>query len=86
VPALVWPFAQNREQGLRAGRLDRLGALTLLDDEDLRPGRLVDLMDQKLTLAKPTTVNLDLDGAVHTARWLEKETSSLQASHTRIKK
>jgi predicted glycosyltransferase len=71
VPALVWPFAQNREQGLRSGRLDRLGALTLLGDEDLRPGRLADLIDQKLTLAKPPTVNLDLDGAVHTARWLE---------------
>jgi predicted glycosyltransferase len=40
VPALVWPFARNREQGMRAGRLARLGALELLGEADLNPSRL----------------------------------------------
>ena len=46
VPALVWPFGQNREQRLRAERLADLGALRVLEDEDLHPDRLAVIMDQ----------------------------------------
>jgi len=72
VPALVLPFDQNREQRLRAMRLDRLGALTLLEAQDLRPGRLAALMDEKLSRQRPAPVTMDLDGAARTARWIEK--------------
>ena len=72
VRALVWPFVQNREQRLRAQRLEKRGALTLLNDEDLRPVRLAGLMDEKLAASPPPPVELNLDGALNTARWIEK--------------
>ena len=72
VPSLVWPFGQNREQRLRAGKLAGLGALKLLSDADLEPSRLAvridDVLNQPMAVA-PTTVNLN--GAEETARWLE---------------
>ncbi len=71
VPALVSPFGQNREQRLRAERLDRMGVLTLLENKDLRPERLAARMDEKLSREKPPPVTMDLDGAAHTARWIE---------------
>jgi predicted glycosyltransferase len=72
VPALAWPFAQNREQRLRAERLAALGALRVLKDEDLEPGRLAVLMEE--TMASPTSgcrAAVNLDGAAETVRWLE---------------
>jgi predicted glycosyltransferase len=71
-PSLVWPFAQNREQRLRAGKLASLGALSLLTDDDLEPSRLAlsmeDVLNQPRDRAKPT---VNLNGAEETARWLE---------------
>jgi len=72
VRALVWPFAQNREQRLRAERLEKLDALTLLADEDLHPSRLAARMDAKLAAPAPPPVGLNLDGAANTARWIEQ--------------
>ena len=72
VPALVWPFAQNREQRLRAERLAALGALRVLNDEDLEPDRLAVLMEE--TMASPRRgcrAVVNLDGAAGTVRWLE---------------
>ena len=72
VPSLVWPFGQNREQRLRAGKLAGLGTLKLLSDADLKPSRLAvrmgDVLNQPMGAAS-TTVNLN--GAEETARWLE---------------
>jgi predicted glycosyltransferase len=70
VPALVWPFPQNREQRMRAGRLAREGLLKVLEDEDLHPQRLADLMDQSLAASYSRSVKYDLDGAVNTAKWI----------------
>jgi len=70
VPALVWPFPQNREQRLRAGRLAKDGVLRVIEDEDLRPDRLAGLMDQMLASPKCLPGKFDLDGAVNTARWI----------------
>lgn len=70
-PALVWPFAQNREQRMRAERLERLGALSVLSDADLEPERLAARMAEVLRAGRqkgPTAV--DIDGAAHTARLL----------------
>jgi predicted glycosyltransferase len=73
VPSLVWPFAQNREQRLRAEKLAALGGLTLLNQKDLEPTRLVVLMEKALMAGrgsvKPT---VNLAGAEVTARWLEE--------------
>lgn len=70
VPALVWPFGQNREQRMRAQRLEARGALTVLDDADLEPDNLALQMGKKLALARRVKVDLDLDGAANTARWI----------------
>jgi len=71
VPALVWPFAQNREQRLRAERLEAMGALQLLRDADLEPSRLAALMDRLLERPGRPETGLDLEGAQATARWID---------------
>ncbi len=72
VPSLVWPFAQNQEQRLRAEKLADLGLLTLLHEEDLKPLRLAVLMEEVLEASRvPVTTKVKLDGAEETARWLE---------------
>jgi len=70
VPALVWPFAQNREQRLRAERLARLDAVCVLNDADLSPRRLAAIMDAVVSRASRMQVRVDLDGAAASARWL----------------
>ncbi|MDP1993272.1 MAG: glycosyltransferase [Syntrophales bacterium] len=70
VPALVWPFPQNREQGLRAARLAQLGILRVLTDEELRPGRLSAIMQKGIALRSRSLVDIDLNGAENTVRWL----------------
>jgi len=72
VPALVWPFPQNREQRLRAERLARLGLLEVLDAKDLRASRLAGMMEQKLARKTASRFRADLDGAEKTAEWLER--------------
>jgi predicted glycosyltransferase len=73
VPALVWPFGQNREQRLRAQRLQALGALRLLDDGELQPARLAALMEQALLRSERTDPGIDLDGARATASWVDAQ-------------
>jgi predicted glycosyltransferase len=80
VPALVLPFAQNREQRIRAEKLAALGGLHLLREVDIEPSRLATLMAQVLNSGiKPLKVPINLDGARETARLIEhwhKSTSS----------
>ena len=71
VPALVWPFAANREQRLRAERLAARGALKLLDDQDLNPEDLARIMRETLTRSVLRKVDIDLNGAANTVQWLE---------------
>ena len=71
VPALVWPFGLNREQRMRSRRLAERGALKILNDEDLQPDRLSEIMTQTVSDTHPGKLDIDLDGAYHTARWLE---------------
>lgn len=73
VPALVWPFAQNREQRLRAERLIELGAaMRVLESDDLKPDRLARLMAAELSREERPEVPLDLEGAARTARWVSE--------------
>jgi predicted glycosyltransferase len=68
VPALLWPFAGDREQPLRAARLDRMGAAKVLTDDDLQPQHLA----AHIAAAKPPRpVPIDLEGAACTAQWIE---------------
>lgn len=69
VPALVWPFAQNREQRTRAERLSNLGALGLLEASDLEPARLAALVNSLLRSGlRPSEGGFRLDGAAESAR------------------
>ena len=72
VRALVWPFPQNREQRMRAERLERMGILKVVADTDLAPERLAGSMARILSTAERASVEIDLDGAANTAAWLEK--------------
>ena len=71
VPALVWPFWQNREQGLRAERLAQIEALGVLTSADLEPRRLSARMKQVLSRPNCRARKIDLCGAAHTAEWLQ---------------
>ena len=71
VPALVWPFEQNREQRLRAERLSVSGLLRALEQADLNPARLAAIMDQTLSKPPPSRMPIDLCGSTNTARWIE---------------
>jgi len=72
VPALVFPFTQNREQRLRADRLASRQALKIIDEIGLKPESLaVDIMAE-LRRPPPPPVAIDLDGAAHTVRWIEQ--------------
>jgi predicted glycosyltransferase len=70
-PALVWPFSGDREQGIRADRLSHLGVMRILSDEDLHPERLAALIEQGMTEKSTPPVNIDLNGARNTAKWIE---------------
>lgn len=72
VPALVLPYARQREQPLRVERLKPCLPLTVLSNDDLEPERLAAAIENGLQLQPrlgPPPVNLD--GAARTARYLE---------------
>jgi predicted glycosyltransferase len=71
VPALVVPFADGAEdeQSKRARRLERLGALRVLEEEQLSAPRLAEEI-RALSRFEPRTLELDLDGARNAARIL----------------
>jgi predicted glycosyltransferase len=64
VPALVVPFAEGREdeQRRRARRLQALGALRVLEPEELDPPALAAAVVE-LVAFRPSQLRLDLDGA-----------------------
>lgn len=78
VPALVWPYPGDREQGLRAGRLEKLGALTVLREKDLLPARLAAIIRRHIDRAKTVVAPIDLEGAARTAKWLRLSVKRVQ--------
>lgn len=72
VRALVWPFSQNHEQIMRAGRLSAIGALEVIQQQDLSPQRLGHIIDRSLSQKSSASYNVNLAGADHTASWLVK--------------
>jgi predicted glycosyltransferase len=72
VPALVVPFAEGGEdeQMKRAKRLERLGVVRVLDQQQMNAGRLADEMRGLLDF-KPQAPALDLNGVENSAQILE---------------
>ena len=70
-PAVVVPFGEGREdeQAERARRLERLGALRVLDSDRLSAHTLCDAVRDALSWT-PLPVPLDLDGRTRTSRLL----------------
>jgi predicted glycosyltransferase len=79
VPALVAPFAENgdSEQSERARRLERLGAVRLLDAQRLQADDFASAIRATFDFV-PSQVTLNLDGATTSARIL----STMLASRT----
>jgi len=77
-PALVWPFAQNREQRLRAGRLAQLGGLKVLADSDLEPVTMAGIMQTMLMQNKRPEGLINLAGAERTAAWITEHRNSFR--------
>ncbi len=71
VPALVWPFDQNREQAQRARSLSGVAPIRILADADLAPIPLARLIERHCRLKGRSEVpGLNLSGADHTAKWV----------------
>lgn len=70
--AIVYPFPQNREQALRARRLEALGLVRVLDRPD--PRELKPLIEAFLQhgATNPRPHHLDLNGAACSVRLVEK--------------
>lgn len=59
VPALVWPFGQNREQRLRAELFSRNYPMVVLADEDLTPSILAEKIERQLQSSQETKAQYD---------------------------
>lgn len=70
IPALVYPFKQNREQRLRAEKLGRKVPMTILTDADLTPELLAEAILQQFK-NRQFSADIKLSGAEQTARQLE---------------
>jgi predicted glycosyltransferase len=76
---LLYPFGQNREQGMRARKLQEHGLLAVLDEAELEPAILAERMKEALSRPRPesaetlrVTAELHMDGARVTAELLER--------------
>ena len=71
VPALVYPFPQNREQGIRAARLEEFGALKVLPTFEAKSLELEieSFLKQDRVFPVP---EIDITGAANSARLIEK--------------
>ena len=77
VRSLVYPYTANddREQHIRARKLESLGAVELLHPEMLQPEVLAPKIAQMLAKT-PARLELDMDGAANTARILRRAVSN----------
>ena len=76
VPALIMPFDQNREQGMRMDRLHSYGDLFLLGRQDLEPAALARRIHERLDQGPHNSRQYslpDLTGAARTHNWLKEQ-------------
>jgi len=71
IPALVYPFTQNREQAFRAKRLAKKGSITLLSDTDLMEHSLSNHIINMLGCSR-YHADINLDGAVGSRIQIER--------------
>jgi len=69
IPALVYPFKQNREQRLRSERLGQKAPINILEDTDLPPPKFSEKIRRQLEIPRCST-DIRLDGAEESARLL----------------
>ena len=73
VPALVYPYARQREQPLRVDKIKTLLPMRVLNDDDVRPGRfsthMIEMLDRKRIGKSPA---IDMNGAVNAAEFLKR--------------
>ena len=84
VPALVVPFndGSEDEQTKRAERLERLGAVRVLDQRQMSPTRLAEEIRALLRFT-PRAPAIDMNGALNSARILEKLLEARQSDARR---
>ncbi len=71
VKALVLPFSQNREQGMRARRFAEKGFVRVLSEADLKPDRMAERLLAAERSWPDRAAPPRLDGAAETVRWIE---------------
>ena len=71
VKALVLPFSQNREQGMRARKLEEKGFAGILSEADLKPDRMAERLHAANHSWPDRAAPPRLDGASETVRWIE---------------
>jgi predicted glycosyltransferase len=72
VPALVYPFPQNREQGIRAARLEKFGVLKVLPAFEVESLRFeIESFLKKDSGVFPVS-EINITGAANSARLIEK--------------
>lgn len=71
VPALVYPFGQNREQKMRIKKIEGLAAIRMLADNDLDPQKLADIILEWSAVSRYSP-SIRLDGAEESARLVAK--------------
>jgi predicted glycosyltransferase len=67
IPALVYPFKQNREQRLRSERLGKKAPINILEDVDLTPPKFSEIIRRQLENCRFST-SIRLDGAEESVR------------------
>ena len=73
VPAIVYPYARQREQPLRVAKIKNLLPMKILNEQDVRPDRFSDyiihMLGEKRSLK---TLPIDINGAANSARFLSR--------------
>ncbi|WP_027186057.1 glycosyltransferase family protein [Desulfovibrio inopinatus] len=77
VPAVVWPFDQNREQRFRAERFATMWPLTVLPKGELNARTLAQAIGTRLNDSRPDPTSINLDGAKQTAQYIVESTAEL---------
>jgi predicted glycosyltransferase len=73
VPALVYPYARQREQPMRVNKIKKFLPMKILNDDDLQPDRLSKHMHHMLqNKSALKTLPIDLNGAANSANFLSQ--------------
>ncbi len=80
VPAVVWPFDQNREQRFRAEHISSLWPLTVLPKGNIDPLFLARSITARCNDPRPEPSRIQLDGAKETARYITESAVELVRS------